>query len=73
MNCAGIGPSARVLGRKGVHELGLFRKVVETNLVGSFIVMAVAAEAIAATEPDAYGWRRLNPLGAARSCAAISP
>jgi NAD(P)-dependent dehydrogenase (short-subunit alcohol dehydrogenase family) len=57
VSCAGIGPSARILGRKGVHDLGLFRRVVEINLVGSFTVMAVAAEAIAATEPDAEGQR----------------
>jgi NAD(P)-dependent dehydrogenase (short-subunit alcohol dehydrogenase family) len=57
VNCAGIGPSARILGRQGVHDLALFRKVVEINLVGSFTVMAVAAEAIAATEPDADGQR----------------
>lgn len=57
VNCAGIGPSARILGRKGVHDLALYRKVIEVNLVGSFTVMAVAAEAIAATEPDEGGQR----------------
>jgi NAD(P)-dependent dehydrogenase (short-subunit alcohol dehydrogenase family) len=57
VNCAGIGPSARIVGRKGVHDLGLFRKVVEINLVGTFTVLALAAEAIAATEPDAGGQR----------------
>ena len=57
VNCAGIGPSARILGRKGVHDLGLFRKVVEINLIGSFTVLAVAAEAIAATEPEPDGQR----------------
>jgi len=51
VNCAGIWPSARIVGRKGVHDLSLFRKVVEINLIGSFTVLAVAAEAIAATEP----------------------
>jgi len=51
VNCAGIGPSARVLGRKGVHDLGLYRRVVQVNMVGTFTVMAIAAEAIAATEP----------------------
>ena len=40
-----------------MHDLGLFRKVVEINLIGSFTVLAVAAEAIAATEPDADGQR----------------
>ena len=57
VNCAGIGPSARVIGRKGVHDLALFRRVVELNLVGSFTVMAIAAEAIAATEPGVDGQR----------------
>jgi NAD(P)-dependent dehydrogenase (short-subunit alcohol dehydrogenase family) len=57
VNCAGIAPSARILGRKGVHDIALFRKVVEVNLVGTFVVLAVAAEAIAQTEPDADGQR----------------
>lgn len=57
VNCAGIGPSARVLGRKGVHDLGLYAKVVQVNLVGTFTVMALAAEAIARTEPDEHGQR----------------
>lgn len=57
VNCAGIGPSARILGRKGVHDLGLFAKIVHVNLVGSFTVLALAAEAIAQTEPDENGQR----------------
>jgi NAD(P)-dependent dehydrogenase (short-subunit alcohol dehydrogenase family) len=57
VNCAGIAPSARILGRKGVHDLGLFAKVVQVNLVGSFTVLALASEAIAATEPDEHGQR----------------
>ena len=57
VNCAGIGPSARILGKKGVHDLSLYRKVIEINLVGSFTVLAVASEAIAQTEPDADGQR----------------
>ena len=57
VNCAGIGPSARILGKKGVHDLSLYRKVVEINLIGSFTVLAVASEAIARTEPDEQGQR----------------
>jgi len=57
VNCAGIGPSARIVGRKGVHDLALYRKVIEINLIGSFTVMALAAEAIATTEPDEQGQR----------------
>ena len=50
VNCAGIGPSARILGKKGVHDLALYAKVVQVNLVGTFNVMALAAEKIAATD-----------------------
>lgn len=57
VNCAGIGPSARILGKKGVHDLSLYRKIVEINLIGSFTVLAVASEAIAQTEADEHGQR----------------
>ncbi len=57
VNCAGIGPSMRILGRKGVHDLGFYAKVVQVNLVGTFTVLAVAAEAIAATDADENGQR----------------
>lgn len=57
VSCAGIGPSARILGRKGVHDLGLYAKVVQVNLVGTFTVMALAAETIAQTEADQNGQR----------------
>lgn len=48
VNCAGIAPSARIVSRTGHHDLSLFAKVVQVNLVGSFNVMATAAERIAA-------------------------
>lgn len=57
VNCAGIGPSARILGRKGVHDIDLYAKVISINLVGSFTVLALSAEAIAQTEPDENGQR----------------
>ncbi|NRQ51171.1 SDR family NAD(P)-dependent oxidoreductase [Aeromicrobium stalagmiti] len=57
VNCAGIGPSARILGRGGVHDLALYAKIVQINLVGSFTVLALAAEAIAQTDPDDNGQR----------------
>lgn len=60
VNCAGIAPSARILGRKGPHNLGLFETVVRVNLVGTFTVMTLAAEVMAATEPiDIQGQRGL--------------
>lgn len=57
VNCAGIGPSARVVGRNGAHDLGLYAKVVQVNLIGTFTVLALAAEVIATTEPDQSGQR----------------
>lgn len=57
VNCAGIAPAQRVLSGKGVHELDLFRRTLEVNLVGTFNVLRLAAEAIARTEPDEDGHR----------------
>lgn len=51
VNCAGIGPSARVLGRKEPHGLDLFAAVLQVNLLGTFNVLRLAAEAMARTEP----------------------
>ncbi|MCA1655602.1 MAG: SDR family NAD(P)-dependent oxidoreductase [Pseudonocardiaceae bacterium] len=57
VNCAGIGPSARILSKKGPHDLALFRKVVEVNLIGTFNVATLAAQAIARTDADEHGQR----------------
>lgn len=57
VNCAGIGPSMRILGKKGVHDLALYAKIVQVNLVGSFNVLALAAERMAATDPLEDGQR----------------
>jgi len=57
VNCAGIGPSARILSKKGAHDLALFRKVIEVNLIGTFNVVTLAAQAIAKTEADEHGQR----------------
>lgn len=57
VNCAGIGPASRILGRKGPHDLELFRTVLNVNLLGTFNVMRLGAEAISKHEPDANGQR----------------
>ena len=57
VNCAGIGPAARVVGKKGVHDLGLFTKTVEINLVGTFNVIRLAAVKLVENEPDEDGER----------------
>ncbi|MEV4728395.1 SDR family NAD(P)-dependent oxidoreductase, partial [Micromonospora humida] len=57
VNCAGIAPSQRILGRRGVHDLELYARVVRVNLIGTFTVLALAAERIAETAPDGHGQR----------------
>ena len=58
VNCAGIGTSARVVGKNGVHDLALFERVVRINLVGTFTVLALAAEVMTAQDPvDEAGQR----------------
>ena len=57
VNCAGVGPAKKVLGRKGPHPLEDFRKTVEINLIGTFNTIRLAAAAMAANEPDDSGER----------------
>ena len=57
VNCAGIAPSARVVSRRGAHDLELFRRVVEVNLVGTFNVLRLAAEAMSRLPADGDGRR----------------
>ena len=57
VNCAGVGTAGRVLSKKGPHDLDDFSKVIGINLIGTFNVMRLAAEAIAATEPLEDGAR----------------
>lgn len=57
VNCAGVAPAEKVLGRNGVHALDSFRRTVEINLVGSFNLLRLAAEAMAQNTPNAGGER----------------
>lgn len=51
VNCAGVGTPGRVLGRQGPLSLEQFEGVVRVNLVGTFNVLRLAAEAIGDAEP----------------------
>ena len=57
INCAGIGPAARIVGRDGPMPLDAFRQVIEINLIGSFNLMRLAAADMVALEPLADGER----------------
>src|SRR5699024_625817 len=51
VNCAGVGWAGRILSKNGPHDLELFRTVITVNLLGTFNVMRLAADAVAKTEP----------------------
>ncbi|MET9211468.1 MULTISPECIES: 3-hydroxyacyl-CoA dehydrogenase [unclassified Nocardia] len=51
VNCAGIGNAIKTVGKKGAFPLADFTKVINVNLVGTFNVIRLAAERMAATEP----------------------
>jgi NAD(P)-dependent dehydrogenase (short-subunit alcohol dehydrogenase family) len=55
--CAGIAPAAKLVGRDGAHDPGLFVRTVEVNLVGTFHLLRLAASRMAATPPSADGAR----------------
>ena len=57
VNCAGVAPAAKIVGKNGAHPLELFQKVVSINLIGSFNMMRLAAEAMSANEPESTGER----------------
>jgi NAD(P)-dependent dehydrogenase (short-subunit alcohol dehydrogenase family) len=61
VNCAGVGWAARTIGKDGefasAHDLDLYRKVIEINLVGTFNCIRLAATAMSRNEPDADGQR----------------
>ncbi len=57
VQCAGILGAARIVGKQGPHDLALFRRVVEVNLIGTFNVMRLAAAAMASNQPNAEGER----------------
>ena len=57
INCAGIGPASRTVGKEGAHSLALFTKVVTVNLVGSFNMIRLAAEAMGRNDPEPTGER----------------
>lgn len=50
VNCAGVGPAERVLGRSGIHSLESFARTININLVGSFNMIRLAAEIMSTTE-----------------------
>jgi NAD(P)-dependent dehydrogenase (short-subunit alcohol dehydrogenase family) len=59
VNCAGIAPAARIVGKEGPLALDAFRKVIEVNLIGTFNLTRLAAAGMQSLAPDAGGERGL--------------
>jgi NAD(P)-dependent dehydrogenase (short-subunit alcohol dehydrogenase family) len=51
VNCAGVGPAKRIIGRDGPMPLADYRKVIEINLIGTFNMMRLAAAEMARLDP----------------------
>jgi len=50
INCAGVAPAVKTVGKDGAHPLELFQRVVNINLVGTFNMARLAAEAMSKTD-----------------------
>lgn len=57
VNCAGIANAGRIVGRDGPHDLELYRRVIEVNLIGSFNMLRLVSDAAAKLEPLDTGER----------------
>jgi NAD(P)-dependent dehydrogenase (short-subunit alcohol dehydrogenase family) len=57
VNCAGVAPGEKVIGRDGPHRLDSFARTIGVNLVGTFNMIRLAAAAIARQEPEGDGER----------------
>jgi NAD(P)-dependent dehydrogenase (short-subunit alcohol dehydrogenase family) len=57
VNCAGIAPAVKTVGKDGAHPLAVYAKVITVNLIGSFNMIRLAAEAMCRNEPEPTGER----------------
>jgi len=57
VNCAGVAPGERVVGRNGPHSLASFERAVRINLVGTFNVIRLVAARMTAQAPESNGER----------------
>lgn len=57
VNCAGVAPGERIVGRDGPHRLDSFARAISINLIGTFNMLRLAAEAMSTNEPGESGER----------------
>lgn len=57
VNCAGIAPAGKIVGRDGPMPLAAFEQAIRVNLIGTFNLMRLAAHAMVGLAPSAEGER----------------
>jgi NAD(P)-dependent dehydrogenase (short-subunit alcohol dehydrogenase family) len=57
VNCAGIALGEKTVGKEGPHRLDAFARVININLIGTFNMIRIAAEAMSRQQPNAAGER----------------
>ncbi|WP_455556332.1 3-hydroxyacyl-CoA dehydrogenase [Comamonas sp.] len=57
VNCAGIAPAEKTVGKNGAHNLAVYQKVIQVNLIGTFNMIRLAAEAMSKNDPESTGER----------------
>ncbi|WP_141055100.1 3-hydroxyacyl-CoA dehydrogenase [Tepidiphilus succinatimandens] len=57
VNCAGVVPAEKIVGKEGPHRLESFARTIQINLIGTFNLMRLAAARMSANEPNAEGER----------------
>lgn len=57
VNCAGVAPAIKTVGKDGAHSLAAYSKVITINLIGTFNMIRLAAEAMCRNEPEPTGER----------------
>ena len=72
VNCAGIAPTARIVSRRGPHDLDLFRTVIGVNLVGTFNVVRLAADAMSELASESMSQRLARSADRAQRGRAMS-
>ena len=57
VNCAGIAPAEKTVGKHGPHALSVFNKTITVNLIGTFNMIRLAADAMCKNTPEPTGER----------------
>ncbi|MEW9582085.1 3-hydroxyacyl-CoA dehydrogenase [Paraburkholderia sp. DGU8] len=57
INCAGVAPATKTVGKDGPHPLDSFARTISINLIGTFNMIRLAAAAMSKNEPNALGER----------------